>query len=121
MNKSTLLEVILVSVLVLLLATLIDPFDITMGHMLYMSLIGVITAVYFVIVFFIWGEKPHDEREYEHRYASSRAAYLAGSGVLILGIVLQSFGQGVNPWLPTTLAVMFVAKLITRIYLEHYK
>ena len=119
MNKSTLLEVSLVSILVLLLGTLIDPFGITMGHMMYMSIIGVVTAVYFIVVFFIWGEKPHDEREYEHRYASSRAAYLAGSGVLILGIVLQSFTEGINPWLPSTLAAMFVAKLITRIYLEH--
>lgn len=121
MNKSTSLEVLLVSILVLLLGSLIDPFDISMGGMIYMSLVGVITGIYFIIVFFIWGEKPHDEREYEHRYASSRAAYLAGSAVLILGIVLQSFTQGINPWLPSTLAAMFVAKLVTRIYLEHYK
>ena len=121
MNKSTLLEVILVTVLVLLLATLIDPFNIAMGSMLYMSVIGMITAVYFVVVFFIWGEKPHDEREYEHRFASSRAAYLAGSAVLILGIILQSLTHGINPWLPSTLAAMFVAKLVTRIYFENFK
>ena len=121
MNKSTLLEVALVTVLVLLLGSLIDPLHIGMGGMAYMSTVGIITAIYFIVVFFIWGEKPHDEREYEHRYASSRAAYLAGSSVLILGIVLQSFTHGINPWLPSTLAAMFVAKLVTRIYLEHYK
>ena len=121
MNKSLITETILVTGLVALVFVTIDPFDYHMSHMWYMALCGIITAVYFFVVFFVWGEKYHDEREFEHRYFSSRAAYITGSTVLILSILIQSFVSMVDPWLPTTLASMFVAKLIARIYSEKYK
>lgn len=121
MKKTLIIETSLVLGLMALLALLFDPFHIYMNYKGYIFLSGLAAGVYFILVSFVWGEKVSDERENEHRFLASRIAYLAGSMILILGIIVQSRTMHVDPWLPIALAVMFVAKLFSRIYAEKYK
>ncbi len=121
MKKTTIIETTLVLGLIALLALLFDPFHIYMNHKGFIFLSGLIAGIYFVLLSFIWGEGAYDEREQEHRFFASRYAYLAGSLVLISGIIFQSRTMHVDPWLPVALSVMFLAKLISRIYSEKYR
>lgn len=121
MQKTTIIETILVLGLIALLGLLFDPFGIYMNYKGYMFLSGLIAGVYFMLLSFIWAEGVRDEREHEHRFFASRYAYLAGSFVLIVGIVFQSRTMHVDPWLPAALSVMFLAKLISRVYSEKYR
>lgn len=121
MIKTVIIETVLVIGLIALLALLFDPFGVYMNYKGYIFLSGLIAGVYFILLSFIWGEGVHDERESEHRFFASRYAYLAGSLVLIVGIVFQSRTMHVDPWLPAALSLMFLAKLVSRIYSERYR
>jgi hypothetical protein len=57
-----------------------------------------------------------DERDAQHRTLAGRNAFLAGSGLLTLGIVIQGYTHTVDPWLVITLIVMVVVKIGTRIW-----
>lgn len=121
MNKTTIIETLLVLGLIGLLAMLFDPFHLSMNYKGFIFLSGLIAGVYFLLVSFVWGEGVRDEREQEHRFFASRYAYLLGSLTLILGIVIQAATMHVDPWLPGALSAMFVAKLLSRIYSEKYR
>lgn len=57
-----------------------------------------------------------DERENYHRLSTSRNAWLAGSGVLIIGLITQALAHSIDPWLVYTLVIMILVKVISRIY-----
>ncbi len=65
---------------------------------------------------FILREKIVDERDTVHETLAGRNAFLAGSAVLILGIVVEGYAHTVDPWLVATLTVMIVAKIATRLW-----
>ena len=86
-----------------------------------MATMAIALAVMIVFVLFatmIWKERARDEREVVHRMIAARAGFLVGSGVLVLGIAVQSFAHSVNGWLVGALVAMVVAKAIGRIYSE---
>jgi len=63
---------------------------------------------------FILREKVVDERDGFHRTLAGRNAFLAGAGVLTLGIVIQGYSHAVDPWLVVALVGMIVVKIGTR-------
>ncbi len=58
----------------------------------------------------------YDERDALHRTLAGRNAFLAGSGILTLAIVIQGYTHSVDPWLVLALIAMIVVKIGTRIW-----
>ena len=70
----------------------------------------VLVATFFV---FIFREQPRDEREAHQALMGGQASYMIGAGILLIGIVVESFAHNLDPYLPITLAAMVLAKLLS--------
>ncbi len=108
--KETIVTVGLIAIAVLLL----NPFHFWMPDMMVVCMLAIALALFGIFATFILREKACDEREEQHKSLAGRNAFLAGSGVLVLGIVVQGYSHTVDPWLVLTLIVMIAAKLVTR-------
>jgi hypothetical protein len=47
---------------------------------------------------------------------AGRIAFLAGSAILLLGIVVQTYFHALDPWLVAALAAMVIAKMVGNAY-----
>jgi hypothetical protein len=65
---------------------------------------------------FILKETAFDERDDANRSLAGRNAFLAGSAVLVVGIVAQGYSHSVDPWLVVALIVMILVKIATRLW-----
>ena len=63
---------------------------------------------------FLWREQPDDERELQNQALASRWAYLTGSVVLILALVIQSLKHDLDPAIPVALLAMIATKVIVQ-------
>jgi hypothetical protein len=117
MNKKY-LHIIVAAVLAFFLLTLADlvPF--------WMPMMGELVALLVVVILllvwagFVLQETAHDEREVLLKMKSGRVAYLSGLGVLMVALIVQGMGHDIDPWIAVALAVMVVAKLVTRLFEE---
>lgn len=103
-------------ILVVLLVLVLNPFHFWMPEMMHMMVLGALIAVFGIFTAFILREKVTDEREGLHRGLAGWTAFLAGSTILIIGIVVQSFTDNPDPWLVATLVAMVLTKLGTHLY-----
>jgi len=117
-NKSLIIEILIAVAMVVLLILFVNPFGTYMPNTLLTMLVIGFVIIFAIFASFIWKEKARDEREGLHRMLASRAAFLVGSGVLVLGIVLQTLRHSLDFWLVLTLAAMIIAKIIGRVYGE---
>ena len=62
----------------------------------------------------LWREDPVDEREVQNQAFASRLAYIVGSAVLILALLVQSLDHDVDPFIPLTLIAMIGTKVLTQ-------
>jgi hypothetical protein len=108
--KETIVTVALIAIAVLLL----NPFHFWMPDMMVICMLAITLALFGIFASFILREKSVDERDDQHRTLAGRNAFLAGSGVLTLGIVIQGYTHTVDPWLVITLIIMIVVKIGTR-------
>ena len=108
--KETIVTVALIAVAILLL----NPFHFWMPDMMVMSMLAITLALFGIFASFILRERSVDEREDQHKSLAGRNAFLAGSGILTLGIVVQGYTHTVDPWLVFTLIGMVAVKLVTR-------
>lgn len=108
--KESIVTVALIAIAILLL----NPFHFWMPDMIVMCMLAVVLALFGLFASFILREKSADERDEQHKSLAGRNAFLAGSGILTLGIVVQGYTHTVDPWLVITLIVMIAVKLITR-------
>ncbi len=106
---------LLISFFALALADLVPFWMPMMGEMTALLIVTVLLCVWVGLILF---ETVHDEREAGLRHQSGRVAYLTGISVLLLALLIQGFSHAIDPWIPVTLAVMVVAKQLTRLYLE---
>ncbi len=101
------------AVLALLLFLLINPFDWWMNSVVYMGIVAGVLILFGLFALFVWQEKPRDEREAMHASFAGRTAYLFGGAVLVVGIAAQSFEHAIDPWLPVTLLMMILGKMLS--------
>ncbi len=120
MQNKTTIQSIIAAVLILLLLIVWNPFHTWMPDMMVMTILICILIIFIVFVSIVLSEAPGDEREGLHRNHAGRVAFLAGSTVLVIGIIRQTFTHHVDLWLITTLVVMLVAKISTRVYNDHH-
>lgn len=112
-------EIGISSVLVVLTVLLLNPFHFWMPNMLHMVVLALTLVIFALFAIFILREKVQDERESAHRMLSGRVAFLTGSALLTLAIVVQSLQDAVDVWLVIVLVAMVLSKLITRIYSDN--
>lgn len=103
-------------VFILLLLILLNPFEWWMPTMTAMTLTVMLVVVFALFTAFVWRERPHDEREHLHRSFAGRLGFLAGTCVLVAGIVVQESAHELDPWLPIALGSMIIAKIIGFVY-----
>lgn len=115
-NDSFIKEVSIATILIILLAFFLNPFKLLMPPPFLSMLIIFLLAVFGIFTAIIWKENPRDEREHLHRMVAGRYAFLVGSSILVLGIVLQSLQHYIDRWLIFALIGMILAKLIGLVY-----
>ncbi|MFM2374442.1 MAG: hypothetical protein RLZZ234_437 [Candidatus Parcubacteria bacterium] len=108
------------AVLVFVLLALGDFLPFWMPNMNEMIWLTIAALLLVVWAGFVMLENGGDERELAHRMNAGRVAYLAGLGVLTLGLVVQGFAHAIDPWLLYALGAMVVSKLVARMYSERY-
>lgn len=114
--KNNLKETIVTVALVVIAVALLNPFHFWMPDMMVMGMLAIVLALFGVFASFILRENTVDERDSQHRTLAGRNAFLAGAGVLTLGIVFQGYTHAVDPWLVIALVTMVVVKIGTRIW-----
>lgn len=114
--KNNMTKEIIVSILIILLAVLLlNPMHFWMPNALVMCMLAFVLVLFAVFASFILKEKIYDERDLVNRSLAGRNAFITGSGVLMLGIVVQGYSHVVDPWLVISLILMILAKIGTRV------
>jgi len=111
MENNLLQEIFVSVILIILLILFLNPFNLWMPDRIVMMMVLGLIVIFIVFSSFIWKEKAQDERENVHRMFSGRIAFLAGSGILVLGIIIESFKHNLDPWLLLALGGMVLAKI----------
>lgn len=102
--------------LLVLLFIIFNPWSIFMpGYVVMGFLVGAV-VLYITFATFLWRENHGDEREQFHRLFADRIAYLIGSALLLVGIVVGELQHALDPWLIFALALMVMAKIAGLIY-----
>ncbi|HUZ92493.1 MAG TPA: hypothetical protein VNG29_00650 [Candidatus Paceibacterota bacterium] len=114
--KNFLGEFTVAVVLLALLFVVLNPWGVFMPTYLVMTILAAMAALFGVFAIFIWRENPADERERLHNLSADQMAFLAGSGFLLLGIVVGEFARQSDPWLILALDVMIIAKIAGLMY-----
>lgn len=112
--KNNLMETLVTACLVILAILLLNPFEFWMPDMMVMALLAGTLGLFGLFASCIMRERMGDERDAQHRTLAGRNAFLAGSGVLTLGIVIQGYSHSVDPWLVIALITMIIVKIGTR-------
>jgi len=113
--RSIIVEILLIIVIGILAIITLNPYVMPMGMFLTTLLALIVLFGFFAV--FVWREKGGDEREVTLLHMSDRTAFLAGSSVLIIAILIEGLSQHtVNPWVLAALSVMIVAKAVSYIY-----
>ena len=116
MKNNFVKEIIVSSVLLALTFLLLNPFHFWMPEMMVMVILVLMFIVFALFAIFVLREQTQDEREVTHKMISGRIAFLIGSALLTLGIIVESFNHNVDVWLAVALVAMILSKIITRIY-----
>ncbi len=116
MRNNFLQEIFVSLALIVLLVLFLNPFDFWMPNTLLIMMIAGLIVVFALFANFIWRENAKDEREGLHKMMAGRIAFLAGTALLVIGIIVQSFEHELDFWLVFTLGTMILAKIIGIIY-----
>ena len=111
-------EVFVAVVLVILLILIVNPFDIFMPSGMQIVAAAVAVVAFGIFSSFVLREEAGDEREEKHRSLAGRVAFLTGSSVLLIGILIELYRHMLDAWLIVALVSMVVAKIVTRMYSE---
>ena len=114
--KNNLIETIVTVCLVVLAILLLNPFHFWMPDMVVIGMLAITLGLFGVFASFILRERVVDERDGLHRTLAGRNAFLAGSGVLTVAIVIQGYTHSIDPWLVIALTTMIIVKILTRIW-----
>jgi uncharacterized membrane protein SirB2 len=117
-NKLWLKNILISAPLLGILLLFLFPNPLLMPQSLEMMFIIVFIILFFIYSAVIWNEKGNDEREDLHILNAGRVSFLVGSGILTIGIFVQSLNHNIDPWLIYALISMIFTKIIIRIYSE---
>lgn len=116
MTRNSLIELVVAVILLITTTLILNPFDVWMPDMAHIVVLGCLVAAFGALSTLVLRERAGDEREDAHRKLSGRAAFLAGSAVLVVAIAIEGGMGHVDPWLVVALLAMTFTKLGTRLY-----
>lgn len=119
--KNNLSEIVVALGFVLIAVLLLNPLDFWMPDMLVVGMLVAALALFGAFAAFILRERAIDERDAAHMSLAGRHAFLAGSAILLLGIVVEGYHHAVDPWLVIALSAMVIVKVATRIWSDRYR
>lgn len=114
--KNNIKEIISAIGLLVILALLMNPMGIYYSNMMLASFITILILLYIFFSVVVIRDRAADEREEKHQYFAGRVAFLVGTTVMIIGIIMQSISHKIDLWLVVTLIAMIAAKLIATKY-----
>lgn len=114
--QNNVVESIIALVLAVLLVFLVNPLDLFMPSMMQVLVVTLAGLLFLLFSGFVWREQAEDEREELHRFLAARFAYLVGTGLLMLAVLVQSFAHSLDPWVIVALIGMLIAKVAGRMY-----
>ena len=114
--KNNIQETIVTVCLTIIAILLLNPFHFWMPDMMVMVMLAFALVVFSIFASFILREKIFDERDSMHRTLAGRNAFLAGSSMLMLGIIIQGYSHKVDALLVIALIFMIIVKIGTRIW-----
>ena len=109
-------EFIVSLVLIVLAILLLNPYNILMLKMATVTILAIIMVFFGLFASYVLREDVHDEREGVHRMYAGRTAFLAGSSVIMVGLIIQGWRDTVDVWLVLALVAMVLAKILARFY-----
>ena len=80
----------------------------TSAQMLILTVVLVFMAAFLVL---LWRESPRDEREAGNQTSASRSAYIVGTIVLIIALIIQSLKHQIDSAVPIALLAMIATKV----------
>ena len=116
MKSKTIPEIITALLLIGLAVLLLNPFHFWMPDMMVTGILIMILLAFSIFAAFVLNEKAGDEREGIHRLIAGRSAFLIGSAILMLGIVVQAPSHTVDVWIVLALVAMIIVKIVSRNY-----
>lgn len=116
MKNKLLAETLVSLALIILMVSFLDPWQLWMPSQLAMMFLLFLIILYVIFAIFVWREKSQDERETLHKLMASRTAWLVGSLVLIVGLVVQALRHEIDPWILYALLAMVLAKSLSRLH-----
>ena len=116
MKNKILKETIVPLTLVVLAVLLLNPFHFWMPDMMVMGMLATLLVLFAIFSSFILKEKAFDERDGMNRSLAGRNAFLVGSAILMIAIVIQGYKHSIDPWLVIALVVMIIVKITTRFW-----
>ena len=109
-------ESIIATLLIVLLLSFLNPFDLLMTPPFLSMLSIILIAIFGLFVAVVWKEQVRDEREGLHRMLAGRLAFLVGSSILVIGIIIKELNHSTDPWLIYALVGMLIAKIAGMLY-----
>lgn len=106
-----LIDLILVIGLVILALLAIAPDAFVMPSSLQMLILASVSGLIATFLVLFWRERPEDEREMQNQALASRSAYIVGSIVLIIALVVQSLSHTLDSAIPIALLAMITTKI----------
>ena len=116
--KNNIKEIILTISIIIIAVLLLNPFDFWMPSMLVMCMLATMLGLFGLFAGLVLREKSKDERDDIHKALAGRNAFLTGSVVLVIAIVVQGYSHTVDPWLVLALISMITTKVLTRIWTD---
>ena len=116
--KNNIKEITLILAIIITSILLLNPFDFWMPNMIIICILVTMLALFALFAGLVLREKSQDERDDVHRGLAGRNAFLSGSFVIIIGIVIQGYAHEVDTWLVIALITMIMAKVATRIWTD---
>lgn len=121
-NRSLLSEFNLSLLLLALVSLCLQPVQARwMPTMFANGVLLAVIAAFIIFAVFVWKEKAPDERAEQHRLAADRIAFLVGAGVLVCGVLWQTWHHAQNGWLLGALVAMVLSKLCALVYQEMHR
>ena len=116
MNKSSYIQIVSATLVLILATLLLNPFHFWMPGMAQMAMLGSLLVAFGVLSVYLLQEQAGDEREIAHRMLAGRIAFFIGSLVLVIGIAVESMHGTPDRWLVLALAGMILGKVCVRLY-----
>ena len=116
--KNNIQETTVALMLVVLLLLILNPYDFWMPNMAHLTALVAVLIAFAVYASYVLREKILDERDALHRMFAGRAAFLAGTTVLLVGVVIGAVKDAVDSWLILSLVVMILTKIGARFYTD---